>query len=186
MDEVTQILDAVDRGETNAAEKLLPLVYQELKRIAASKMATERAGHTLQPTALVHEAYLRLVGKERSWRSRSHFISAAAEAMRRVLIDRARQRQTTKRGGDPARTTWKDSRFEGPVPDDEVLAVNDALQRLEAERPELAQIVKLRYFAGMRMDEIASMRECSLSTVERSWRVAKAWLLREISDEFQG
>jgi RNA polymerase sigma factor (TIGR02999 family) len=188
MDEVTQILDAVERGDTQAAEDLFPLVYEELRRIAAHKMAGERVNHTLQPTALVHEAYLRLVGKdgeERSWKNRGHFMACAAEAMRRVLIDRARKRQAVKRGGDQVRATWNESQFESGVPDEEVLAVDEALQKLEVENEDLASLVKLRYFAGMTMEEIAAAQECSLSTVERSWRVARAWLFREISGEIE-
>ncbi len=186
MKEVTQILEAAERGEAEAAEALFPLVYQELRRIAANKMAGERPGHTLQPTALVHEVYLKLAGEdggERRWNNRSHFLAAAAEAMRRILIDRARRKQAIKRGGDQVRTTWNESKFESGVDDDEVLAVDEALGKLEADQPELAAIVKLRYFAGLTMEEIAAARECSLSTIERSWRIARAWLFQEISRE---
>ncbi|YCM45749.1 sigma-70 family RNA polymerase sigma factor [Verrucomicrobiaceae bacterium 227] len=186
MDKVTEILNAVEQGDTRAAEELFPLVYGELRRIAAHKMAGERSDHTLQPTALVHEVYLRLMdkdGEERSWKNRRHFMAVAAEAMRRVLIDRARRRQATKRGGDQVRTVWNESQLGGGAPDEEILAVHEALQKLEEENEDLAGLVKLRYFAGMTMVEIAAARECSISTVERGWRVARAWLLREISGE---
>jgi RNA polymerase sigma factor (TIGR02999 family) len=156
MDDVTRILDAAESGDTQAAEALLPLVYAEFRQIAGNKMMGERDGHTLQPTARVHEADLRLTGKDgeqRSWKNRKHLLAAAAEAMRRVLIDRARRRLTSKRGGDQIRTSWDESKFESGVPTDEVLAVDEALQKLEVESPELADIVKLRDFAEMTMEE---------------------------------
>ena len=184
MNDVTRILDAVEEGDLAAAESLLPMVYAELKRIAAHKMAGERSGHTLQPTALVHEAYLRLAGEDgaqRSWKSRGHFLGAAAEAMRRILIDRARRKAATKRGGDQIRATWDESKLEGHGISDEVLLVDEALQKLERENEELARIVKLRYFAGMTSEEIASALECSPSTVNRGWRVARAWLFEEVT-----
>ncbi|YCM45745.1 ECF-type sigma factor [Verrucomicrobiaceae bacterium 227] len=181
---MTRILDAVERGETQAAEKLLPLAYEELRRMAASKMAAERGSHTLQATALVHEAYLKLLGPEgegRSWRGKQHFFAAAAEAMRRILIDSARKRQTDKRGGDPERSTWDEARFASELPGDEILAVDEALSKMEFQDPDLAKLVKLRYFAGLSIAETASALGVSESSVDRSWRGARAWLFREIS-----
>ena len=185
MNEVTRILKAVEEGDRDAAEQLLPLAYAELRRIAASKMASERPNHTLQPTALVHEAYLRLTdndGAARTWNSRGHFFSAAAEAMRRILIESARRKQSLKRGGDRVQTTFSDSKLSGASRSDEVLAVDEALQKLEVEDPNLAQIVKLRYFAGMTVSETASALGVSESTIDRSWRCARAWLYREITE----
>lgn len=187
MNEVTQILIAVEKGDTASAEQLLPLAYKELRRIAGSKMANEHDGHTLQPTALVHEAYMRLLGTDGSvqeFESSGHFFAAAAEAMRRILIESARRKQTQKRGGDFQRTTWNEEKFDTDMPSEDVLAVDQALAKLEVENAELAKIVKLRYFAGMSIPEIASALEVSTRTIDRSWRAARAWLLREIeSDE---
>lgn len=184
--EVTRILQAVQSGETEAAEHLLPLAYDELRRIAANKMASQRAGHTLQPTALVHEAYLRLLGpdgEEVQWNSRGHFFVAAAEAMRRILIESIRRKQARKRGGDLVRTEWDEAAFETEVPDERILAVHEALATLQEARPELAKIVLLRYFAGLTIEETAASLDTSESTVERQWRAARAWLQREISPE---
>ncbi|MGI9244117.1 MAG: ECF-type sigma factor [Verrucomicrobiales bacterium] len=185
MEEVTRILEAVEAGDTQAAEQLLPLVYNELRRIAANKMKAERAGHTLQPTALVHEAYLRLLGpdgNQPNWHSRGHFFVAAAEAMRRILIDSIRRKQAIKRGGDLDRTEWDEAQYETEVPADDILAVHEALGSLEKVHPELAKLVLLRYFAGMSIEETASSLDVSPSTVERQWRAARAWLQREISE----
>ena len=183
MNDATRMLQAAEAGDTESAEKLFPLVYEQLRRIAANKMAGERVGDTLQPTALVHEAYLKLAGKDgeaRSWKSQRHFIHCAAEAMRRILIDRARKRDALKRGGDQMRTTFQESQLETGVPDDEILAVDEALQKLELESPELAEIVKLRYFTGMTVGEIAAAQGCSASTIDRGWRIARSWLFVEI------
>ncbi|MFC7337480.1 ECF-type sigma factor [Haloferula chungangensis] len=185
MDDVTRILDAVERGETQAAEELLPLAYEELRRMAASKMAAERGSHTLQATALVHEAYVKMLGPEgegRSWRGKQHFFAAAAEAMRRILIDRARKKQTNKRGGDPVRTTWNEAKFASELPSDEILAVDDALAKMEQQNADLAKLVKLRYFAGLSIAETATALGVSESSVDRSWRGARVWLFREISN----
>ena len=184
MDEITRILEAVDGGDAAAAEALLPLAYDELRRIAAQKMASERAGHTLQPTALVHEAYLRLLGPDGSeleWKSRGHFFAAAAQAMRRILIDSARRKQTVKRGERADHTELDESKLEFAVPSEEILAVEEALQTLEKEDPELARVVMLRYFAGMTIPETASALGVSTSHIDRQWLCAKAWLRREIS-----
>ena len=185
MDEVTQILEAVEAGDTGAAEKLLPLAYEELRRIAAHKMATEREGHTLQPTALVHEAYLRLLkpdGTDRKWNNRGHFFVAAAEAMRRILIESARRKKTKKRGSDPERETWDEAEFVSEVPDEDILAVHEALEILEDSHPELARIAVMRYFAGMTVPETAAALDTSPSTVERQWRAARAWLQGKIAE----
>lgn len=185
MEEITRILDAVDAGDTAAAEQLLPLAYDELRRIAASKMASERAGHTLQPTALVHEAYLRLAGtdgEQPKWNSRGHFFVAAAEAMRRILIESIRRKQAVKRGGDLVRTTWDEAEYETAVPPENILAVHEALEELEKTHPDLAKIVLMRYFAGMTIEETAGALDTSESTIERQWRAARAWLQREISE----
>lgn len=185
MDEVTRILNAVQGGDEAAAAELLPLAYEELRRIAMQKMAGERAGHTLQPTALVHEAYLRLLdadGQEHDWNSRAHFFGAAAEAMRRILIESVRRKQSLKRGADPVRTRFDEDDFEIEAPSDDVLDVHEALTKLEAESPELARIVKLRFFVGMTGPETAEALGVSESTVSRGWKTAKAWLYREISE----
>ena len=185
MSEITRILDAIQRGEADSAEQLLPLAYKELRAIAGQKMQNERAGHTLQPTALVHEAYLRLLGpggEEQVWDSKGHFFSAAAEAMRRILIESARKKNRLKRGGDVEHTTYHESKLVFAVPDDEILEVDRALCKLEEKHPEFARVVKLRYFAGLTIPETASALGVSESTVQRTWASARAWLSREISD----
>jgi RNA polymerase sigma factor (TIGR02999 family) len=187
MEEITQMLDAVERGDTEAAEELLPATYEILRRIAASKMANERDGHTLQPTALAHEAYLRLLrpdGEKGNWNSEAHFFSAAAEAMRRILIEHARKRQSLKRGGEHVRTTLDESSLSLAAPDEEILSVHEALEKLETEDPDLARVVKLRYFAGLTVAETAAALGVSESGVKRSWRCARAWLFREIGGDF--
>lgn len=176
-----------DDGEEGAddADRLLSLSYDELKRMAAHMMAKERAGHTLQATALVHEAYIRLAdgeGDPGSWNSPAHFFSAAAEAMRRILIENARRRKATKRGGGAAHTELDNSKVAMPTPPDELLSVNAALDRLEAEDSHLATVVKLRYFAGMTIPETAQALGISARTVDRQWDCARAWLYREISE----
>ena len=186
MNEVTQLLTAARAGDTSAGRKLLPLAYDELKRLARKKMSEEREGHTLQPTALVHEAYLRLAGpegKEPNLNSRGHFFSAAAEAMRRILIESARRKGRQKRGGGFERITWEES-IAGISPlDEEMLAVDEALKKLETEDAELARLVKLRYFAGMTIAETASVLGISPRSVNRQWECAKAWLYCEISGD---
>lgn len=186
MNDVTVILQSIEQGDAHAAERLLPLVYQELRGLAAYKMAHERAGQTLQPTALVHEAYLRLLGPEgemQPWRNRGHFFSAAAEAMRRILVDNARRKGRQKRGGDLERVTWEESRFGVGPPAAELLEVDEALKKLEREDPDLAELVKLRYFAGMTVAETASVLGVSPRTVNRQWECARAWLFCEISGQ---
>ena len=184
--EITRILGAIEGGDDEAEEELLAAAYHELRRIAASKMASERGGHTLQPTALVHEAYLRLLGPDGAqpqWDGRAHFFGAAAEAMRRILIESARRRQSMKRGGDQVRTVWDESKFvvETVAPPEEIIAVDEALAKLQLESPDAAAVVKLRYFAGLSVDETAAALGISPRTVDRTWRGAKAWLKMEIS-----
>jgi RNA polymerase sigma factor (TIGR02999 family) len=182
MNDVTPILWAIEQGDPQAAEQLLPLVYNELRQLAAQKLAQEKPGHTLQATALVHEAYLRLVAGEQAqhWNSKGHFFAAAAEAMRRLLIESARRKGRRKRGGD-----WQqcDLRIHEPAvagPDIDVLAVDEALMRLAGEHPEKAQLVKLRYFAGLTLAEAAAALGISTATAGRHWRYARAWLARDL------
>ncbi len=185
MGEITLILEAAKNGDREAAEKLLPLTYEELRRIAGRMMAGERAGHTLQPTALIHEAYLRLAGPEGEqpdWECRAHFFTAAAEAMRWILIDHARRKLAMKRGGDQVRTTLDEAEFETEHPPEELIAVDEAVKKLEAENPKAAEVVKLRYFAGMTVPEAATVLGISPRTIDRTWQGAKAWLFRELSD----
>lgn len=179
--DVTRILNAVQNGDALAAEQLLPLLYNELRQIAARKMASEAAGHTLQPTALVHEAWLRLVGEnQRAWPSRAYFFAAAAEAMRRILVDHARRKQSLKRGGDYERAELNESAIVLSAPPDELLAVDEALEKLSAEDRSAAELVKLRYFVGMTMEEAASAMDMAPRSAERLWTYARAWLQREI------
>jgi RNA polymerase sigma factor (TIGR02999 family) len=181
MSEVTRILSAIEQGDPHAAEKLLPLVYGELRRLAAEKLAQERPGQTLQATALVHEAYLRLVDVEQapSWDSRGHFFAAAAEAMRRILIDQARRKQSQKRGGGRRRVEL-DAAAPLAVPEeqaaDDLLALDEALRQFEGEDPLKAQLVKLRYFAGLSLPEAAQALGISAATAKRHWVYARSWL----------
>src|SRR5437667_1364747 len=184
MSEVTRILESVEQGDPNAAEKLLPLVYAELRKLAAARMAHEAPGQTLQATALVHEAWLKLAGSDRQqWRGRAHFFGAAAEAMRRILIDQARRRASQKRGGDQPPEELHESRIELQAPSDEILAVHDALDALAAEDRVAAEVVKLRYFVGMTIPEIADALGISPSTADRHWAFARAWLKQAIEGE---
>lgn len=181
MSEATRILDAIGQGDPKAAEQLLPLVYNELRKLAAARLAREAPGQTLQPTALVHEAWLKLAGSDRQqWHNRQHFFGAAAEAMRRLLIDRARTKGAKKRGEGQALEEFHDSRFELAAPAPEILAVHDALDALAAEEPIAAQVVKLRYFVGMTVPEIAAVLELAPRTVDRHWAFARAWLKQAI------
>jgi len=188
MSEVTQILQAIENGDAKASEELLPLVYQELRRVAAHKMSNEAAGHTLQPTALVHEAYLRLVGPEQSqqWDGRGHFFAAAAEAMRRILVDRAREKKALKRGGNLERVDIDAVELPSPMPDDELLALDEALDRLATVDTRAAEMVKLCFFVGLTQEEAARELGISLSTAERVWGFARAWLLREVKKQTTG
>jgi len=181
MNDVTRILEAAHRGDAAATDELLPLVYDELRRIAAHKMAHEAAGHTLQPTALVHEVWLRLSGgNPQAWQNRAHFFGAAAEAMRRILVEHARKKQALKRGGDLAREELDESALVLTAPPEELLAVNDALEKLAAEDAAAAELVKLRYFVGMTMEEAATALDMAPRSTERLWTYARAWLQREI------
>lgn len=182
MSDVTQILAAAQDGDASAAEQLLPFVYDELRKVAAQKMAQEGPSQTLQATALVHEAWLHLGGdKQPVWHTRAHFFGAAAEAMRRILVDRARQKQALKRGGNMERVEW-DAVVESPAPmrGDELLALDDALNRLVMVDTRAAEMVKLCFFVGLTQEEAARELEISLSTAERIWGFARAWLLREL------
>jgi RNA polymerase sigma factor (TIGR02999 family) len=183
MSEVTQILGAIEQGDLHAAAQLLPLVYAELRDLAAQRLAQEKPGQTLQATALVHEAYLRLVDidKSRSWQSRGHFFAAAAEAMRRILIEKARRKQRAKHGGAHRRLDLDEALTVDAAPSDDLLALDEALSGLEATDPVAAQVVKLRFFSGLSMAETAQALGLSLRTAERNWTYARTWLLRELS-----
>ena len=190
MNDVTQILNAIERGDPHAARELLPLVYDELRRLAAQRLAQEKPGQTLQATALVHEAYLRLVDVEKAqqWNSRGHFFAAAAEAMRRILIDQARRKGSQRRGGARQRRVLLDEdRIEAPL-HDELLDLDEALAKLAATDRQAAELVKLRVFAGMTIEEIAQIQGISPRTVKRNWAYARAWLGRELAayDERKG
>lgn len=177
MSDVTHIFEAIRRGEPGAADALLPLVYDELRRIAAFKMAQEPAGHTLQPTALVHEAWLRMVGDGNPrFEGRGHFFAIAAEAMRRILVDAARRKRSLKRGGAAEREELQESHIVQNVPSEELLAVHEALDLLAAEHPVAADLVKMRYFVGMTMEEAAAALGIPLRTAGRHWTFARAWL----------
>jgi RNA polymerase sigma factor (TIGR02999 family) len=183
--EITQILSRLEQGEAKAAEELLPLVYEELRRLASRKMANEAAGHTLQPTALVHEAWLRLGGNDApSFQNRAHFFGAAAEAMRRILIDRARRRIAAKRGGGAARVDLDEIELPSPfADDDQLIAVNEALEKFAALDPRKAELVKLRYFVGMSFDEAATALGIAVPTAKQWWAYARAWLTVELRNE---
>jgi RNA polymerase sigma factor (TIGR02999 family) len=185
MSNVTVILSRARSGDPQAAEEFLPLVYHELRRVAAARMANGTPGHTLQPTALVHEAWLRLVGRdgEAQFQNRSHFFSAAAEAMRHILIDRARRKQALRHGGQMQRVDSDDLEIAAPADDDELLAMNDALERLAKADPAKAELVKLRYFVGMTIEETATALGISAPTAKRRWALARAWLFNEISTQ---
>jgi RNA polymerase sigma factor (TIGR02999 family) len=185
MNEVTRILSAIDRGEPQAAEQLLPLIYDELRKLAARRLAQEKPGQTLQATALVHEAYLRLVDSEgrSSWEGRGHFFAAAAEAMRQILIDSARRKQRPKHGGDRHRLDLDDAGDVIVPPVEDLLALDQALERLSSEDPVSADLVKLRYFAGLSIDQAASTLGMSPRTADRRWAYARAWLRQEMLGE---
>jgi RNA polymerase sigma factor (TIGR02999 family) len=188
MSDVTSILSAIEKGDRQAASQLLPLVYDELRRLAAQKLAQEPAGQTLQPTALVHEAYLRLVagGVESAeaprWDSRGHFFAAAAEAMRRILIDLARRRQAARHGGGWQRVPLEDLDPASETPDN-LLAIDEALTRFAAEEPDKAELVKLRFFGGLTMSEAAAALDISIATADRWWAFARVWLLSELQGD---
>ncbi len=184
MSDITLMLEAVARGERQASSDLLPLVYEELRRLAAARMAREAAGQTLQPTALVHEAWLRLVGEgNRSWENRAHFFGAAAEAMRRILIENARRKSRLKRGGDQVRVDIAELELADTTPDDKILLIDEALEKLKAEDPEKARIVVLKFFGGLTNHEVAQSLGVTERTVERQWAFAKAWMFQCIRSQ---
>ena len=182
MKDVTRILTAVVQGDPAAAEKLLPLVYDELRRLAAQRLSNESAGQTLQPTALVHEAYLRLVDVKHmpQFDGRGHFFAAAAEAMRRVLIDSARRKKADKRGGDWQRLELLDAELAVDSTGEDLFAVDEALSRLAAQEPDIAKLVELRFFAGTTLKQAADLLDISLRSANRDWAYARAWLRREL------
>jgi RNA polymerase sigma factor (TIGR02999 family) len=184
MSDATAMLAAIEAGDSKAAAQLLVLVYDELRRLAASKLALEAPGQTLQPTALVHEAWLRLVGDQNpSFKDRTHFFRASADAMRRILIDRARRKKTQRHGGGYQRIDFEDFDLAAPSADDQLLAMNEALDKLALEHPVQAELVKLRYFAGMTNEEVSQVLGISVSTAKNYWTFSRAWLLNEIEGQ---
>lgn len=183
MNDVTHILNAIEQGDQRAAEQLLPLVYDELRKLAADKMLQENPGQTLQATALVHEAYVRMVDvdKAQKWNSRAHFFGAAAEAMRRILVENARRKGRQKRGGDWQRHDVQLIEATLDHPDSDILAIDEALTQLSREHTEHAELVRLRYFAGLTLDEAAIALSISSATADRRWRYARAWLVRRLN-----
>lgn len=184
MSEVTQLLMAIGRGDQQATSELLPLVYEELRKLAAQRLAQEKPGQTLQATALVHEAYLRLLGPagaDQPWNSRGHFFGAAAEAMRRILVDNARRKGRAKHGGGLQRVELDGQASLLEPSDDQLLALDDALTRLAQEEPEAAKVVTLRFFGGMTIEEVALALDLSVRTVNRHWAYARAWLFQQLS-----
>jgi RNA polymerase sigma factor (TIGR02999 family) len=183
--EITQVMQRIDRGDAQAAAALLPLVYDELRRLAAAKMARESLGQTLQPTALVHEAWMRLGGDQQpAWANRAHFFSAAAESMRRILIDQARRKRAVRHGGDLARLSAHATGFDVASPsedDDELLLVNEALDALAALDPRKAELVKQKYFLGLTLEDAADLLGISHSTAHRDWAYARSWLFAEVN-----
>ena len=185
--EVTRILSAIRNGNAQAAKELLPLVYDELRRLAAIKLARETPGQTLQPTALVHEAWLRLGGQEnQAWNGRPHFFGAAAEAMRRILIDNARRKRARRHGGGQQRMDVQEMEIAAAMMDDDLLAVNAALERFATQDQQKAELVKLRYFTGLTINEAAEILGVSPPTAKRWWAYARAWLHKEIADQKNG
>jgi len=186
MSEVTRILEAVERGEPNAAAELLPLVYEELRRLAAYQLAHETPGQTLQATALVHEAYLRLIGNpDQQWNGARHFFLAAAQAMRRILIDNARRKRAASHGGGLTRVDVEQLQLAAALPPDELLTVDDALEKLAQVDPQAAELVRLRFYAGLDHGQTAEILGVSRRTADRLWAFARAWLFQEIRGESQ-
>jgi RNA polymerase sigma factor (TIGR02999 family) len=183
MSDVTQILSRIESGDPRAAEQLLPLVYDELRKLAAARLAHEKPGQTLQATALVHEAYLRLVGADAAiqWDSRAHFFAAAAEAMRRILVEQARRKQRGRHGGEVRRLDLDDAGIVTNLPPDEFLLLNDAIESLSAHDPTAAELVKLRYFIGVSLEEAANLLKVSRTSAYRHWTYARAWLIAQAS-----
>jgi RNA polymerase sigma factor (TIGR02999 family) len=186
LSDVTRILESIEHGDPKAADELLPLVYGELRKLAAARMANEAPNQTLQPTALVHEAWLRLVGEANpQFANRAHFFAAAAEAMRRILIDKARRKRALRHGGDQQRMDIEGMELAAPGDDDQLLAINDALDKLDGQNKVEAELVKLRYFVGMTLDEAAEILGISARTADNYWAHARAWLFREIKAQRQ-
>mgnify|MGYP001097426988 CR=1 FL=1 len=182
MSDVTRILTAIEQGDARAADQLLPLVYEELRRLAAQKMSQERPGQTLQATALVHEAYIRLVGSDaRDWSGRTHFFAAAAEAMRRILIENARRKNRLKHGGARQKVDFDDASVVIAGPSDDIIALDEALSKLALEDPVKADLVKLRYFAGLTIEQTAGILDISRATADRYWSYSRAWLFDEVN-----
>ena len=178
---MTRVLEAAQRGDPKAAEDLLPLVYGELRKLASAKMANEAFGHTLQPTALVHEAWLRLIGSQsQQWNGRAHFFGAAAEAMRRILVENARRKGAARHGGGQVRLDIQEVEIAPAPKDDELLAVSDALEKLGAHNRQMAELVKLRYFVGLTTEETAEVLGISVRTADRWWNYSRLWLYQEI------
>ena len=184
MSDVTHILSAIEQGDPRAAEKLLPLVYEELRELATQRLAREAPGQSLQSSDLVHEAYLRLVGEDDQpqWDGRAHFFAAAAEAMRRILVEKARRKKRVKHGGGRLRVDLEAVGFLAKEPSEDLEALDEALTKLAAEDPAKAELVKLRFFAGLTMPEIAQVLKISLATAERHWTYARTWLFAELKD----
>ena len=182
MNDVTQILSRIEAGDAGATEELLPLVYEELRKLAAHRLAAEKPGQTLQATALVHEAYVRLVGGQNNqhWNSRGHFFAAAAEAIRRILVEQARRKNRVRHGGELRRIDFDSELQISDEADENLLALDEALQRLAVEDSEAAEVVKLRYFAGLTIEETASALGISVRTTNRHWAYARAWLFRQL------
>lgn len=180
MPDVTKLLERAGAGDRAAMDELAGTLYNELRHLAAGLMRRERAGHTLQATALVNEAWMRLAGSEFQWENRAHFFGAAARAMRRILVDSARQRLAEKRGGDAARVTFEDLNVQCETPGSDVLALNEALEQLEQEQPRAARVVELRYFVGLSVEETAEAMDLSAATIKREWLYARAWLADQL------
>jgi RNA polymerase sigma factor (TIGR02999 family) len=184
MTDVTRILNAIEQGDAKAANELLPLIYEELRLLAAQKMAQEKPGQTLQATALVHEAYIRLVeAKDQSWHGRGHFFKAAAEAMRRILVEIARRKKTQKHGGGQSHSSYDGIDIPIDSYPEEITSLDEALTNLAAQEPELAEVVKLRYFAGLTMEQIAEIMSVSRRTATSYWAYARSWLRREMTGD---
>ena len=182
MNDVTRLLNAIEQGEARATDELLPLVYEELRLLAARKLSHERPGQTLQATALVHEAYIRLLGAEgQNWKSKGHFFGASAEAMRRILVENARRKKSLRQGGDRHRVNLDDQEIAIEGISDDLLALDEALNKLQKEDPVVADLVKLRYFAGLNLEQVAKILSISPRTAARHWAFGKVWLLQEIT-----
>jgi RNA polymerase sigma factor (TIGR02999 family) len=187
MTDVTRILNAIEQGDAGATEKLLPLVYEELRILAAQKLSQEKPGQTLQATALVHEAYIRLVEKkDQDWENRGHFFTAAAEAMRRILVENARRKKRLKRGGDRHKLDLYDAAMAIELPSDDIVVLDEALTKLTEKNKAIAEVVKLRYFTGLSLEQISEIIGVSRRTVSSYWAYARAWLYREITGEDTG